>query len=129
MAALFTAPLDSASLMSRLRARSRTGLRRDFGPAAGAYARQQRLNKNLMRALHELGADGLATLRARAAQRQRRPGAIQDRVLKLDDQHVQITQALLDQRGLWNALDFAFLPLHQRMDEAKGLFFDLGLSF
>lgn len=127
MASLFTTPLDSASLMSRLRARG--GIRRCSGPAAGAYARQQRLSRSLMRALYELGAEGLATLRARPAQRQRRPGAIQDRVMKLADQHVQITQALLEQRGLWPAVDFAFLPLHQRTEDAKTLFFELGLSF
>ena len=127
MASLFTAPLDSPSLMSRLRARG--GIRRCSGPAAGAYARQQRLNRGLMRALHELGADGLATLRARPAQRQRRPGAIQDRILKLEDAHVQITQELLNQRGLWPAIDFAFLPLHARAESAKDLFFELGLNF
>ena len=128
MAHPFTAPLDSASLMSRLRARSPGGLRRSSGPSAGAYARQQRLGKGLLRALDELGPAGLARLRARPAQRQRRPGAMQDRVIKLSDEHVEITQALLEQRGLWPALDFAFQPLHQRTAETEDLFFDLGLS-
>lgn len=123
--AMFTPPLDSASAMSRIRARSGTH-RRGSPPAVGAWARQQRLIKGLLQALHLLGAGGLALLRQRP-ERQRRPSALSDRVLKLTDGHIEIAQALLDQRGLWPAVDFVFQPLHLRTENAPALSLELGI--